>query len=438
MSATIFALSTPPGISAVSIIRISGPDTFRAVGRLLGLKKPCKMVFSQLRKVHLRKIFSIEGRLLDEGLVILFEKGRSFTGEDMAELQLHGSHIVIKTVLESLTSLGYARLAKPGEFTKNALENNRLSISEVEGLSDLLVAETEAQQEQALNIYSGSLSKKINSWKERTTRILSSFEAAIDFSDEVNSYSLVNGVIHDLKILETELVEEKEGFKSAESIRGGFEVALVGKPNVGKSTLLNGLAKRKLAITSEITGTTRDIIELRYNLDGLPVTFLDTAGVRHTDDEVEKIGVSNSIDRVNNSDVRVFLTNDKEEIRSFGVKYVKSDIVLRPKGDLPGSEPSISGKTGKGFEVLLETLKKTFSDKVRKASNITRTRHLEKIISCLDHLKTIRVYMEEKNYEDEIIAEELRTILRNFDGLLGVVNTEEILGEIFNSFCIGK
>ena len=438
MSATIFALSTPPGISAVAIIRISGPDSFKAVGRLLGKKKPFKPVVSHIRKVHLRKIFSIEGRLLDRGLVILFEKGRSFTGEDMAELQLHGSHIVVGTVLESLAGLGYARLAKPGEFTKKALENNKITLSEVEGLSDLLVAETEAQQEQALNIYSGSLSEKINGWKERTTKILSVVEASIDFSDEVDSYRLVNSLIHDLEILETELIEEKEGFKLAESIRGGFEVALVGKPNVGKSTLLNGLAKRKLAITSEITGTTRDIIELRYNLDGLPVTFLDTAGIRHTNDKIEKIGVINSIDRVNNSDVRVFLTNDKEEIRSFGVKYLKSDIVLRPKGDLPGSEPSISGKTGKGFEDLLRNLKKIFGDKVRKASTITRTRHLEKIVSSLDHLRTIRVYMEEKNYENEIIAEELRTILRNFDGLLGGVNTEEILGEIFTSFCICK
>ena len=438
MSATIFALSTPPGISAISIIRISGPDTFKAVGRLLGLQKPFKPLNSQFRKAHLKKIFSLEGQLLDQGLVILFERGKSFTGENMAELQLHGSHIVVKTVLEALSRLGYTRLAKAGEFSKKALENNVLSLSEIEGLSDLLVAETEAQQKQALNVYSGLLSEKINFWKKKTTKILSIVEASIDFSDELDSCDLLKNLNHEIKILETDLVKEKEGFKSAESIRGGFEVALVGKPNVGKSTLLNLLAKRNLAITSEISGTTRDIIELRYNMDGLPITFLDTAGVRHTYDKIEKLGVINSINRVNNSDIRIFLVNERDEIKGFGVKRLESDIVLRPKGDLPGSEPSISGKTGKGLDFLLKKLKKIFADKVKKSSSITRTRHLEKVVSSLEHLSTIRVHMGKRDIDPEIISEELRSILKNFDGLLGGVNTEEILGEIFAGFCIGK
>ena len=435
MAATIYALSTPPGISAVAIIRISGPDSFRAVGKLCKQKTAFKL---DKRKTHLRKIFSHDGKLLDEGFVICFDKGRSVTGEDMAEFQLHGSNIVVNTVLNALSKLSYTRLAEPGEFTKKAMENNKIDLFQAEGLSDLLAAETEAQQEQALTTYSGYMSERIGGWKESVVKMLSIVETVIDFSDDVDTSDFVNSLKGDLKDLEEELIKEKMGFKAAESLRDGFEVAFVGEPNVGKSTILNYLAKRNLAITSEVSGTTRDIIELRFNLEGLPITFLDTAGIRYTEDEIEKVGVNNSIERVNRSDVRVFLTRNNQEINKFGVKHLKTDIVLRPKGDLSGSEPSISGKTGKGFDYLLKSLKKRFENKTREASCITRTRHLEKVLRCLKNIKSIRKKIENKNYEVEIIAEEFRDTLRNFDGLLGFVDTEEILGEIFANFCIGK
>jgi len=435
MPATIYALSTPPGISAVAIIRISGPDSFRVVGRLCKLKNPFKL---DKRKTHLRKIFSHDGKLLDEGFVVCFDKGRSFTGEDMAEFQLHGSNIVVNTVLNALSKLSYTRSAEPGEFTKKALENNKIDLFQAEGLSDLLAAETEAQQEQALTTYSGYMSKRIGGWKESVVKMLSIVETVIDFSDDVDTSDFINSLKGDLERLEEELIKERVGFKAAESLRDGFEVAFVGKPNVGKSTILNYLAKRNLAITSKVSGTTRDIIELRFNLEGLPITFLDTAGIRHTEDEIEKVGVNNSIERVNRSDVRVFLTGNNQEIKNFGVKHLKTDIVLRPKGDLSGSEPSISGKTGKGFNYLLKVLKKRFDNKTREASFITRTRHLEKVLCCLKNINSIQEKIENQNYEVEIIAEEFRNILRNFDGLLGLVDTEEVLGEIFANFCIGK
>ena len=435
MTPTIFAVSTPQGVSAISIIRISGPESFKAADKLFRLDKSVSL---EMRKTYLRKVFSKTGRLLDECLVIFFEKGKSFTGENMVELHLHGSHIVVKTVLESLSELNYLKQAEAGEFTKKALENNKLNLFEVEGLSDLLVAETEAQQKQALNTYSGVMSKKIEGWKNIITKMLSLVEASIDFSEEVNNNDIVNSIRPYLKDLQKELNSEKDGFKAAESIRDGFEVAFVGKPNVGKSTILNRLARRNLSITSEISGTTRDIIELRFNLNGIPITFLDTAGIRYTKNKIEKIGVSNTIDRVNNSDIRVFLTENKEEIKSYGVNFLDSDLIIRPKGDIFGSEPSISGKTGKGFDFLLERLKVNFQKKIKQASLISRTRHLEKVVWSLKHLKKIATHMDNDCFEIEIIAEEFRNILRNFDGLLGLVDTEDILGEIFSNFCIGK
>ena len=435
MSATIFALSTVPGISAIAIVRLSGPNSFKAAGFLCGVNQP---VISEMRRTYLRKIYSDEGKLLDEALVVFFEANKSFTGERMVELHLHGSQAVIQTVLSSLSKLKYMRAAEAGEFTKQALENNRLNIFEAEGLSDLLIAETEAQQQQALNIYTGIMSDSVSKWKSLVIKMLSLVESAIDFSDEVEIESVANLLKTDLQTIESFLVDERDGFKAAEAIRHGFEVAFVGSTNVGKSTLLNCLARRNVAITSEISGTTRDIIELRFNLNGLPVIFLDMAGLRLTKDNVEKIGIANSIDRANKSDIRIFLVDDIEEIKSFGVLRKHSDIILRPKGDLPGREPSISGKTGKGVDLLLKALTETLKNKANEAGSITTLRHLEKVESSLTSIKVVKNQIESECQEIEIIAEELRNILRSFDGLLGLVDTEEVLGEIFANFCIGK
>ena len=435
MSATIFALSTVPGVSAIAIVRLSGPHSFKAASILCGVEQP---VISEMRRTHLRKIYSNEGMLLDEAIVVFFEANKSFTGERMVEFHLHGSPSVIRTVLGTLSKLKYLRAAEAGEFTKQALENNRLNIFEAEGLSDLLLAETEAQQKQALNVYSGLISDRISKWKSLVVKMLSLVETAIDFSDEVEIENISNLLRIDLQKLENFLAGERDGFKAAEAIRDGFEVAFVGSTNVGKSTLLNSLARRNVAITSGVSGTTRDIIELKFNLNGLPVTFLDTAGLRFTKDSVEKIGVANSIDRANNSDIRIFLVDDIGEIKSFGVTHKHSDIILRPKGDLPGREPSISGKTGKGLDLLLKALSETLENKASEASSITMLRHLEKVKSSLASIEKLKNQIDSDYPEIEIIAEELRNILRSFDGLLGLVDTEEVLGEIFANFCIGK
>ena len=435
MKKTIFALSTPESVSAIAVIRISGPDTLNALGMLCR----CNVTsFKKKRTLTLKKIYSSDNSLLDEALVVSFEENKSFTNEQMAELHIHGSIIVIKTVMETLSKLPFLRQAFPGEFTQRALENNKLNLTQVEGLSDLLKAETEYQQKQALDNYTGKTNKKIIKWKNKVLKILSLIEANIDFYEDVDDTDIIKKVTESIFCLEKDLIKEKKGFKFSESLRSGFIVSIVGKPNSGKSTLINKLAKRNVAITSRISGTTRDIIELRYNLDGIPIVFLDTAGIRKSKNKIEKIGISKSLKKANKSDLRVILSENIEEVLSLGLKKSSLDIVLRPKGDLKGSEPSISGKTGKGIKNLLQEIKERLYSKKISSSVINRTRHLERVNICINYINNIKELVSRDIIELELLANELRGIILNIDGLLGLIDTESMLGEIFSNFCIGK
>ena len=435
MKKTIFALSTPESVSAIAVIRISGPDTLNALCMLCR----CNVkIFKKKRTLILKKIYSSDNSLLDEALVVSFEENKSFTNEQMAELHIHGSIIVIKTVMETLSKLPFLRQAFPGEFTQRALENNKLNLTQVEGLSDLLQAETEYQQKQALDTYTGKTNKKITKWKNDVLKILSLIEANIDFYEDVDDTDIIKKVTESIFCLEKDLIKEKKGFKFSESLRSGFIVSIVGKPNSGKSTLINKLAKRNVAITSRISGTTRDIIELRYNLDGIPIVFLDTAGIRKSKNKIEKIGISKSLKKANKSDLRVILSENIEEVLSLGLKKSSLDIVLRPKGDLKGSEPSISGKTGKGIENLLQEIKERLYSKKISSSVINRTRHLERVNICINYINNIKELVSRDIIELELLANELRGIILNIDSLLGLIDTESMLGEIFSNFCIGK
>ena len=435
MKKTIFALSTPESVSAIAIIRISGPDTLNALCMLCRCNVKS---FKKKRTLILKKIYSSDIILLDEALVVSFDENKSFTNEQMAELHIHGSIIVIKTVMETLSKLPFLRQAFPGEFTQRALENNKLNLTQVEGLSDLLKAETEYQQKQALDNYTGKTNKKIIKWKNKVLKILSLIEANIDFYEDVDDTDIIKKVTESIFCLEKDLIKEKKGFKFSESLRSGFIVSIVGKPNSGKSTLINKLAKRNVAITSRISGTTRDIIELRYNLDGIPIVFLDTAGIRKSKNKIEKIGISKSLKKANKSDLRVILSENIEEVLSLGLKKSSLDIVLRPKGDLKGSEPSISGKTGKGIKNLLQEIKERLYSKKISSSVINRTRHLERVNICINYINNIKELVSRDIIELELLANELRGIILNIDGLLGLIDTESMLGEIFSNFCIGK
>lgn len=419
---TIFALATARGRAGVAVIRISGPEAVAAAGRLMAtVPEPRRSAVRTLRH---------QGEVLDEALVLRFAPGASFTGEDVVELHLHGSPAVVSAVLSALGQ-GGLRPAEAGEFTRRALENGRLDLAQVEGLSDLLAAETEAQRRQAMRVFSGAIGRKAETWRRSLIRAAALLEATIDFAEEdvpvdvmpeVNA--LIDGVIADLRV-------EAAGARAAERLRDGFEVAIIGRPNTGKSTLLNALAGREAAITSEYAGTTRDVIEVRMDLDGLPVTLLDTAGLRETSDAVERIGIDRARSRAESADLRVFLL-DKDGLPD-GEQPGPEDIVLRGKADL--WEGDISGQTGQGLETLVNRIATILSTRVDMSVTITRERHRMAILRALTELDTLR---SKGAISVDIAAELLYSAVRALNSLVGRVDVEDVLDEVFSSFCIGK
>ncbi len=344
---TIFAQASAAGKAGVAVVRISGPQAFSAASQLCGsLPAP--------RQAGLRRLRSAAGEVLDEALVLCFSEKASFTGEETVELQTHGSVAVVNALLAELGRIDGLRLAEPGEFTRRALANGRLDLAQVEGLADLIASETEAQRQQALRLFSGGLGDLAAHWRERLIRASALLTVTIDFADEEVPVDVSPEVLELIAEVQTAMQAQVDGFGAAERIRTGYEVAIVGPPNVGKSTLLNALAGRDAAITSEVAGTTRDVIEVRMELAGLPVTLLDTAGLRETDDTVEKIGVARALERAKAADLRVFLieSDSKPEFDP-----APDDIVLTSKADLSGEKfGAVSGKTGAGVAGSLSKL----------------------------------------------------------------------------------
>lgn len=421
---TIFALASARGKSGVAVIRVSGPEAFAGCAKIAGdLPKPRSTALRRLRAA---------GEVIDEALVVTFAAGHSFTGEDVVEFQTHGSTAVVEAVLGVLGSLSGFRSAEPGEFTRRALENERLDLARVEGLADLIDAETEAQRRQALRVFSGALGKKADGWRTDLIRAAALTEATIDFADEEvpedvspEVDALLAGVVDGLKA-------EIRGSYIAERIRDGFEVAIVGAPNAGKSTLLNALAGREAAITSEVAGTTRDVIEVRMDLGGLPVTLLDTAGLRDTADEVEQIGVARAKKRAANADLRIFLLSDEP----LDMEPLYGDIVVQGKADVTGK--GVSGKTGEGLDFLVGQVASVLSTRAQAAGTAIRQRHREAMIAASNALDMARIEIESGASRTELVAEELWSAIRSLDSLVGRVDVENVLDEIFASFCLGK
>ena len=300
---TIVALASGHGKAGISVIRLSGPQACACAGALVGkLAEP--------RLSVLRRITDGQGAALDSGLVTWFAAPNSFTGEDIVELACHGSLAVVSAVLAACCKQPSVRMAEPGEFTRRALENGRLDMTQVEGLADLIDAETEAQRRQALRVLSGELGQRAAQWRLDLVRACALLEATIDFADEEVPVDVTPEVRNLVKATRAALIFEAGGVAMAERVRAGFEVAIVGKPNVGKSTLLNALAGREAALTSDVAGTTRDIIEVRMDLAGFAVTLLDTAGLRNTSDHVEELGVERALARANAADIRAVLSLD--------------------------------------------------------------------------------------------------------------------------------
>lgn len=422
---TIFALASARGKAGVAVLRISGPLAHQAVLRLCGnLPRP--------REAALRRL-EWNGTLLDEALVLIFPEGSSFTGEAVAELHLHGSIAVVQSVLRALGEMDGLRLAEAGEFTRRALENGRLDLTQVEGLADLIDAETEAQRRQALRVMSGVIGRKASTWRTSLVRAAALVEATIDFADEDVPVDVTPEVGALLRGVLAELQGELAGSAAAERIRDGFEVAIIGAPNAGKSTLLNALAGRDAAITSEVAGTTRDVIEVRMEIHGLAVTLLDTAGLREAVDTVEQIGIARAITRAKAADLRVFLLSDQKMI---DLPHHEGDIILRGKADLGNGD--VSGLTGKGVPELIDAIGHTLSQRSAGSSALIRERHRIAISRAIKALESALHELCSVSARIEIVADDIRQAINALEALVGKVDVEAFLDEIFASFCIGK
>lgn len=422
---TIFALASAPGKAGVAVIRISGPQAVQAGLRLAGSLPPPRG--SALR------ILRDGAVMLDQALVLYFAEKASFTGDAVVELHLHGSTAVVRAVLRVLAAMPGLRMADPGEFTRRALENGRLDLAQVEGLADLIDAETEQQRKQALRVLSGEMGSLADGWRRDLIRAAALVEATIDFADEDVPVDVTPEVTTLLTGVLAGLRRQIAGGRAAERVRSGFEVAIVGAPNVGKSTLLNALAGREAAITSEIAGTTRDVIEVRMDIGGLAVTLLDTAGLRDTDDPVERIGVARARDRATQADLRVFLVDGDAPP---DLTPLPDDIVLRAKADLlDDPRNAVSGLTGDGVDTLITSLQDRLTQRAAGAGLATRERHLaamQRATQALDHA------MDQLPVHADLAADDIRSATQALDHLVGRVDVEDLLDHIFASFCIGK
>lgn len=426
---TIYALASARGKAGVAVIRVSGPNAFAAAQSLAGGDLP-------RRGMRYRKLVDGDGTTIDSGVVLTFQAPASFTGEDTVEFQVHGSVAIVSALLDRLGRIEGLSPAEPGAFTRRALENGRLDLSQVEGLADLIDAETEAQRRQAQTVLSGELGRRVDRWRGELVRAASLIEAVIDFADEEVPEDVSKDVCALISAILGDLRAELRGAAVAERIRTGFEVAIVGRPNVGKSTLLNALAGRDAAITSEFAGTTRDVIEVRMDLNGLPVTVLDTAGIRSTDDQVENIGIARARSRAIGADLRVFLLDgpDMPDIPVIG-----GDIQVLAKADrFPERPDGVSGLTGKGVSDLVSAISAELGRRSTGAGIATRERHVVAMRKAMAALEDAEKNLAIGPDRYDITAEELRTAIRALESLVGRIDVEDLLDEIFASFCLGK
>lgn len=425
---TIFALATAPGRAGVSVLRVSGPHATACVNALTGtVPRPRTAVLLNLKDA--------DGYSVDKALVLYFPAPASFTGEDIVEFQTHGSPAIVTRLTAILADLDHVRLAEPGEFTRRALQNGKLDLTEVEALADLIDAETEAQRVQAQRVFEGELYRKVREWRQKLVRAAALVETTIDFSDEELPDGILEEAIDLVSALIAELEQEIAGSRIAERVRHGFQIAIIGAPNVGKSTLLNTLAGRDVAITSEIAGTTRDVIEVNMDLNGVPVTFVDTAGIRSTDDVIERLGVERSADRAKTADLRVFLGPIPKEFVDTGPE----DIMLQPKADVnPGMADGISGLTGEGVDTLLLRVSEVLDKRVRSVGSAIKQRHRIALTEGVTGLRSAKENLLLGTLATDVAAESLRSVAQSLDVLTGKIDVEGLLDEIFFSFCLGK
>ena len=426
---TIFALASARGKSGVAVIRLSGPQAHSVVMKLCG-------ALPEMRRASLRKLRGADGGLLDTGLVVVFDQGASFTGEQVAEIMIHGSLATMSALENCLARDHGLRMAEPGEFTRRALENGVLDLTQVEALSDLLEAETESQRKQAMRVLDGALGRLVEGWRAHLLKAAALVETSIDFVEEdVGNFDDL--ILAELEVVQVQLVAEISGQAARERVQSGFEIALVGSVNAGKSTLLNALAGRDAAITSDIAGTTRDVIELRMDIGGYAVTLLDTAGLRETREEVETIGIARGQKRAAEADFRIILCDGPDSPPP--VAPNAGDIVTFSKADTYTTQTGgLSGVTGDGLEALLQQIIQRLSVMTAQDGVSVRRRHLQAMIAAQLALDSAIEKLRDQAYIAELVAADIRQVMTSLDSLIGRIDVEDLLGDIFASFCIGK
>ena len=452
---TIAAIATPYGESAIGIVRMSGSD----VAQILRKVFKTKAKTLKPRYAHYGFIVDKDGQPIDEAVVIYYKAPHSYTGEDMAEINLHGNPLILKRVLQRLLEEG-ARLAEPGEFTKRAFLNGKLDLTQAEAVAELISAKTELARRLALNQLRGALSKEIKPLREELLLLLALVESSIEFEEEdiptIEKEELVNRLEGILKRVNKLLKTAKTG----KAIRKGLKLAIVGKPNVGKSSLFNRLLGEERAIVTSVAGTTRDYLEETVNLGGIPINLIDTAGVRDTRDTVERIGVERSLQKLKEADIILFVLDAGEEkpteeeikLANLVKESEKPTLVVLNKIDkgrridlsdfpLKGfSILEVSAKTGEGLENLKEEILKTAGVSTSEGGNIyISLRHEELLKRAKKALENALSYLKEGDfYSPEILMLDLREASDSLGEIIGDVTTEDVLGQIFSTFCIGK
>ena len=441
----IYALSSGRGPSGIAIVRISGKGSLQVCKNLTQLKE------IKSNEINFCKFYDPKTvNVIDpEALLLWFPGPNSYTGEDLAEFQVHGSNAVINALLNALSEQENCRLAEPGEFTKVAFQNNKIDLVEAESIGDLIHSETELQRQQAVKLVQGNASSHYNDLREKLIKSLAYIEAKIDFAEDDLPKSVLKEVQKSIKEVHSDIKNILEDNKVGEKIRDGFRVSIVGDVNAGKSSLLNLLSKREAAIVSEEKGTTRDIIEIHLNVDGYPVILADTAGIRDSRNEIEKKGISLAIKKAKESDLSlVMIDNSSKKIDPKIVNLINEDcIVVLNKSDVDSNQNYnfsgnevvlVSVKYNKNIMQLTKKIKEKLSKKFISSKNVlvTRERHRNKLDACLKEIDNF--LKKDQNKDIEMAAEDLRLATRHLGAIVGKVDVEEILDSIFKDFCIGK
>ncbi len=434
MKHTIFALASAQGRAGVSIIRISGPQAFAALNRLCPRSfEPRVATYAGLRD---------EGELIDHAVVIVFPAPRSFTGEDCVELHVHGSRAILDRLYEILSGFGL-RLAEPGEFSRRALENGKLDLTQAEAIADLVDAESEAQRRQALTQLDGGLKRQYEAWRNDLVDILARIEVYIDFPDEDLPQELVDGILDRVRTVKRSLDEAVRDSRRGRQIREGYRIVILGEPNAGKSSLFNALLKAETAIVTPIAGTTRDILEAQLRIGPYSVLLFDTAGLRETDEVVEREGIRRARQKADEADLRIWVIDssrpfDDATIRAGDlVAFNKADLVNGSSVSRETSAYPLSLKTGQGLEDLIVAIETRVTDALSNQTfpAATRQRHLERLEAArdnLDHVLSTGLSMP------ELAAEQIRGAINSFEALFGRYDIEGVLDVVFSTFCIGK